>query len=99
MPAQKGFKIFGERAVAAIIKEFKQLNEGAMPGKPVIGPIDPTTLTRNDIKKALEAVNLIKQKRNGTIKGRSCANGSEQWKYLEEDETVASPTVVLESFF
>ena len=33
MQATQGFKLFGERAVAAMIKELKQLEEGPMPGK------------------------------------------------------------------
>jgi len=33
MTAKKGFKQFGAKAVAAMIKEFTQLNEGAVPGK------------------------------------------------------------------
>ena len=33
MQATRGFKLFGERAVAAMIKELKQLEEGPMPGK------------------------------------------------------------------
>ena len=43
MPAKKGTKKFGERAIAAMIKEYKQLKDGAVPGKPVIAPIDPDT--------------------------------------------------------
>ena len=43
------------------------------------------------------AVNLIKLKRDGRVKGRACADGSRQRKYLAEDESVASPTVSLES--
>ena len=49
-------------------KEFKQLSEGALPGKPVIAPVDPTILTKEDIKRALEAVNLIKEKQCGKTK-------------------------------
>ena len=47
--------------------------------------------------RALEAVNLIKEKRNGIIKGRTCANGSKQKRYLKEEDVIASPTVALES--
>ena len=32
MSVKKGFKMFGEKAVAAIFKELKHLNEGAGPG-------------------------------------------------------------------
>ena len=45
MSARKGFKKHGKAAVAAIIKEYAQLNEGAVPGKPVVRPIDVSSLT------------------------------------------------------
>ena len=55
------------------------------------------TLTHLEKKKALPAVNLIKEKRSGDIKGRTCVNGSKQRKYLKQDESVSSPTAGLES--
>ena len=54
-------------------------------------------MTEDEKMKTLEAVNLIKEKRDGSIKGRSCANGSKQRKYLKEGESVASPTVSTEA--
>ena len=36
MSATVGFKKYGQPAVAAMIKEFTQLDEGAVPGKPVV---------------------------------------------------------------
>ena len=93
MSAKQGFKQVGEEAVAAMIKEYKQLNDGPMPGKPVVEAIDTSKLSKEDLKKALDAVNLIKLKRCGKVKGRSCLNGSKQRKYLKPDESVASPTV------
>ena len=92
MNARKGIKMFGEKAVAAILKEFKQLNEGAFPGKPVVEPIEYKSLSPQEIRMAMEAVNLIKEKRNGVIKGRTCANGSLQRRYLAPEDSVASPT-------
>jgi len=97
MPASKAIKVFGERAVAALIKEFSQLDQGVMPGKPVVEAVDPTTLTRANIAQALDAINLVKEKRSGTMKARSCANGSKQWKFLKDDESISSPTMGLES--
>ena len=97
MNAKKGIKLFGERAVAAMFKEYKQLDKGPMPGKPVFGPISYESLTNQEIREALEAVNLIKEKRDGKIKGRTCANGSKQRQYLKEGETVYSPTCTTES--
>ena len=97
MNASRGIKEFGERAIAAIFKEYKQLNDGAFAGKPVVGEINPDTLTPEQKRKALDAVNLIKQKRCGKIKGRTCANGSKQKRYLKEGENIASPTMSLEA--
>ena len=78
MSASKGIKKFGEKGLAAVIKEFTQLNEGAVPlqHKPVVVPIDPNTLSKEDKQKAMNAVNLIEEKRDGRIKGRTCGDGS-----------------------
>ena len=99
MTAKRGIKLFGERAIAAMTKEFNQLDKGAFPGKPVVEPIDPTTLTKDEKQRAMEAVNLIKEKRCGKIKGRTCANGSTQRRFLGEGESVSSPTVSIEALF
>lgn len=96
MTAKRGMKLFGEEAVAAIFKEYKQLDQGAKEGNPVVTPTPYESLTEDDKYKALDAVNLIQQKRCGKIKGRCTANGSKQRKYLSPDESVASPTVSLE---
>ena len=47
----------------------------------------------------IEALNLIKKKIYGTIKGIICTNGSEQRRYFSERESIASPTVSLEALF
>ena len=83
MSAHRGFKEFGERAVVAMIKELKQLDQGAVQGNPVVEEVDPDTLSKEDKIKALDVVNLIELKRDGAIKGRSCANGSKQRSYLK----------------
>ena len=97
MSAQQGIKKHGERAIAAIFKELKQLNDGVMPGKPVIAPIPFEELTEENKRQALGAVNLIKEKRCGKLKGRTCANGSKQRSFLKDGEDFASPTASLES--
>ena len=50
-----------------MFKEFKQLDAGGMPGKPVVGKLDPDFLSFEETKRALEAVNLVMEKRNDTI--------------------------------
>ena len=62
----------------------------------MVEAIDYNSLADDDKKKALDAVNIIELKRDGRVKGRSCANGSKQRSYLTEYESVASPTVSLE---
>ena len=49
-------------------------------------------MSGEDRKKALETVNLIKEKQRGKINGRACANGSQKKRYLKENEYVYSPT-------
>ena len=66
-----------------MIKEFTQLNEGAVPGKPVVVPTDASTLTDLEKRKVLPAVNLIKEKYDGVLKGRSYVDGSRQRRYLK----------------
>ena len=97
MSARLGIKKFGEEAVVALIKEYMQLDKGAFPGKPVIEPVAYEDLTEDERREALESINLIKKKRSGVIKGRTCADGSRQHRYLKPDESVASPTAGLES--
>ena len=84
MSANKGFKTHEEHAVATMFKELKQLDRGAMKGKPAVNTQDPDVLTDDDKKKALEAVHLIKEKRDGNIKSRTCANGKKQRRFVRE---------------
>ena len=81
-----------------LFKEFKQLDEGPMEGKKVVEAIEYDTLTKQEKIEALEAVNLIKEKRDGNLKGRSCANGANQRRFLNTDEDILSPTVSNEVF-
>ena len=97
MQASKGIKKYGQRAVAALFKELKQLDQGPMEGKPVVQGIDPSTLSELEKREALEAVNLIKEKSDRTLKGRTCGDGSKQRRFLKGDENYASPTATLES--
>ena len=73
------------------VKEFKQLNNGAMPNKPVVAPIDPRELTQQEKNLALNVVTVIKQKTDGTIKGQACADGRRQRDILSEYQNVSSP--------
>ena len=60
-----------------------------------LGEINPDTLTPEQKRKVLRAVNLIKIKRSGKVKGRLCANGAPHRKYVPREEA-KSPTVSLD---
>ena len=54
--------------------------------------INPLSLTKEQKKGALRAINLIKEKRDGRLKGRTVADGRTQRTLYDKSET-ASPTV------
>ena len=93
MSARKGIEKHGKVAIAAMIKEYKQLNELAVPGA-----VHPNAIDDGEKRKALRAINLIKEKRRGKIKGRTVADGSQQRKYVSRDETT-SLTISLQALF
>ena len=87
MTATAGIKKHGQRAVDALLKEFCQLDD-----KSVFAAVDATKLSHKQKSEALRAINLIKEKRDGALKGRSCADGRPQ-RALYTKEQSASPTV------
>ena len=87
MTAKAGIKKHGKAAEAALMKEFAQLE-----ALDAYKSLDASTLTKKQRKEALRAINLIKEKRDGTIKGRTVADGRPQRTLYEKSQT-ASPTV------
>jgi hypothetical protein len=57
-------------------------------------PQSASELSRDKKKGALESLMFLKEKRDGSIKGRTCADGWEQWETAEPVATT-SPTVYL----
>ena len=86
----KGLKKFGQRGKEAAHKEMKQLHD-----RVVFKPVRVEELTDLERKQALESLIFLEEKRDGTVKGRICANGSTQREYTEREEA-ASPTVMTE---
>ena len=74
MSATAGIRKHGDTARAALLKEAVQLMD-----EDVFHPFDARNMTEQErilvLKEALRAVNLIKEKRNGILKGRTCADG------------------------
>ena len=87
----KGQKLFSERVVSSMIKEYKQMDD-----MKVLDAVDPDKFSSNQKRKVLRAVSFIKQKRNGNVKGRMYANGVPHRKFVLRKE-VRSLTMSLES--
>lgn len=86
MSANAGIKKHGRKAQEALMAEFAQLEDLS-----VYEPLNPNKLTRAQKKAALRAINLIKEKRCGKLKGRTVAEGRPQRNLYDKSET-ASPT-------
>jgi hypothetical protein len=87
MTAKAGIKKHGKAAEAALMKEFAQLE-----ALDVYESVDPKSLTKEQRHNALRAINLIKEKRDGVLKGRTVADGRAQRSIYPKSQT-ASPTV------
>ena len=93
MPARAGIKKHRQSARDALTAEFAQLDY-----KGAYEPIQATDLTEEQQTKALCIINLIKEKHNGRLKGRSVADGHPQRELYTKDETsfpTATPETVL----
>jgi hypothetical protein len=64
----------------------------------VFEPQHARDLSDNDKKKALSSLIFLRQKKNGVVKARSCANGNPQREHIAKEEA-AAPTVALELVF
>ena len=93
MSASKGIKMFGEKALEAMIAEYEQLDQ-----LQVFTPVDAHKLTWEEKKNALNAIDLIKLKRTGKLKGRTVADGRKQRSIYSKDD-VSSPALSQDGFF
>jgi hypothetical protein len=58
--------------------------------------IKAVELSNQEKQEALRAINLIKEKRTGILKGRTCADGSTQHSLYAKEDT-PSPTFLSDS--
>ena len=91
MSAKAGIKKHGKAAENAMLAEFSQLETLS-----VYQPVHAHSLTPEQRKSALRAINLIKEKRCGKLKGRTVADGRSQ-KNLYNKADIASPTVATDA--
>ena len=86
-----GLKKFGDRGYASALKEI-----GQMHGRGGLQPTHLRDLTDEEARRALEAVTIMLEKKDGTVKTRTCANGSVQKNWMTKED-VTSPTAATES--
>ena len=92
MHATKGIKMLSERAIVATDKEYSQLDD-----LDVFHPVNAKQKTTQQKKDALRAIDLMKLKRDNSMKGRTVADGSKQKKDFSKEYT-SSPAVHFDSF-
>jgi hypothetical protein len=88
---KQGIKKFGDKGKQALLNELQQLYD-----RDVIDSINPSDLTPEERKGALRYLMFLKEKRDGMIKGRGCADGRPQQDYMTKENT-SSPTVAPET--
>ena len=81
MSAKKGVQVYGKQALNAIITEYEQFENLS-----VFTPIHIKTLSPEARKGALHAIDLIKVKRTGKLKGRTVADGRKQRSLYDKHE-------------
>jgi hypothetical protein len=90
---ETGIKRFGKEGETAVTKELNQFNTYG-----VFKPQHARDLSDDNKKKALSSLIFLRQKKNGAVKVRSCANGNPQREHITKEEA-ATPTVTLELVF
>jgi hypothetical protein len=88
---KKGLRKFKKVGEEAVSKELKQLHM-----RDTFTPQHSNNLSDSQKQKALESLMFLKEKRDGTIKGRACADGRKQIETAVPGAETP-PTVVLES--
>jgi hypothetical protein len=91
MTAKEGLKRFGKDAEDALLAEWKQLDN-----LNVYSGVHWNDLTPEERSRALRLVQLLKLKRCGRLKGRTCADGRKQRRYILPEDA-SSPTVSTEA--
>ena len=79
---KKGLKVLGERGETAIVKELQQIHD-----MEDFQLKHWHKLTKEERAKALKYLMYLKEKRDGTAKGRGCADGRPQRLYMPKVET------------
>jgi hypothetical protein len=90
-PMHKGLRIFGDKEIEAVRQEMQQFDD-----LDVGEPLDPNDLSTEQKERVLKYLMYLKEKRDGKIKERGCADGRPQRLWTDKHES-SSPTAALES--
>jgi len=93
MSAAKGIRMYGERAMEAMAKEYAQLDNLA-----VFIPRMWNSLTKEERISALSVIDLVQEKRSGKIKGRTVVDGRGQQGSYEKVQ-ISSYALTIDGFF
>ena len=88
---KRGLKELGDRAEKGVIKELFQFVE-----KDVLRPDSIEKLTKEKMWRAFRSIMLVKEKRDGTVKGRGCCDRSGQRGFIDEFDAI-SPIISTEA--
>ena len=90
MHAKKGINIFGQWIAEEMLKEYEQTHETNS-----MGYMELENLTVLQNIDHLLVIKIIKEKKSGKIKGRTCADGRLQRKYIPRGD-ITSHTIYQE---
>ena len=88
---KQGIKKFGEKGYNAAFGEMLQLHQIKC-----FRPVGVSEMTNWEKKRALESLIFLVEKRDGRVKGRTCANGSVQREWVDKKDA-SSSTAYMES--
>ena len=88
---KEGIKKFGKKGDKAAYAEMEQQHL-----RETFRPVLPSNLTPEKKKEVLESIMLLKEKKDGTVKGRNVADGRKQREFIGKHKAT-SPTAKLES--
>jgi hypothetical protein len=88
---KSGLKQWGDKAYAAVTSEMKQLHF-----RNTFKPKHWSELSKTQRQTVLESHMFLKEKRDGSLKGRTVAGGNKQRDYISKEDA-SSPTVATEA--
>jgi hypothetical protein len=88
---KSGLKQWGDKAHAAVMSEMKQLHF-----RNTFKPKHWSKLLKTQRQTVLESHMFLKEKRDGSLKGRTVAGGNKQRDYISKEDA-SSPTIATEA--